>query len=216
MIRLYHVSKSYGSAQELHDVTFRLSKGEFAYLTGASGAGKSTLLKLLYGAEAPTSGKLLVGGVDASKLGPARLPLLRRNLGVIFQDFKLIPNRTVFDNVGLALEVIGAERREISRRVNAVLNVVGLGGKGERRPLDLSGGEQQRVAIARAIVNDPAVLLADEPTGNLDGAMAVEVMEILLSINLRGTTVLIATHDIGLMERFPHRRLRLNAGRMSE
>ncbi|MBK7757816.1 MAG: cell division ATP-binding protein FtsE [Deltaproteobacteria bacterium] len=216
MIRLYHVSKSYGSAQVLHDVTFRLSKGEFAYLTGASGAGKSTLLKLLYGAEAPTSGKLLVGGVDASKLGPARLPLLRRNLGVIFQDFKLIPNRTVFDNVGLALEVIGAERREISRRVNAVLNVVGLGGKGERRPLDLSGGEQQRVAIARAIVNDPAVLLADEPTGNLDGAMAVEVMEILLSINLRGTTVLIATHDIGLMERFPHRRLRLNAGRMSE
>ena len=119
MIRLYHVSKSYGSAQVLHDVTFRLSKGEFAYLTGASGAGKSTLLKLLYGAEAPTSGKLLVGGVDASKLGPARLPLLRRNLGVIFQDFKLIPNRTVFDNVGLALEVIGAERREISRRVNA-------------------------------------------------------------------------------------------------
>ena len=216
MIRLYHVSKSYGSAQVLHDVTFRLSKGEFAYLTGASGAGKSTLLKLLYGAEAPTSGKFLVGGVDASKLGPARLPLLRRNLGVIFQDFKLIPNRTVFDNVGLALEVIGAERREISRRVNAVLNVVGLGGKGERRPLDLSGGEQQRVAIARAIVNDPAVLLADEPTGNLDGAMAVEVMEILLSINLRGTTVLIATHDIGLMERFPHRRLRLNAGRMSE
>ncbi|MEY3214012.1 MAG: hypothetical protein RIT28_4493 [Pseudomonadota bacterium] len=216
MIRLYHVSKSYGSTQVLQDVTFRLSKGEFAYLTGASGAGKSTLLKLLYGAEAPTSGKLLVGGVDASKLGPARLPLLRRNLGVIFQDFKLIPNRTVFDNVGLALEVIGAERREISRRVNAVLNVVGLGGKGERRPLDLSGGEQQRVAIARAIVNDPAVLLADEPTGNLDGAMAVEVMEILLSINLRGTTVLIATHDIGLMERFPHRRLRLNAGRLSE
>lgn len=216
MIRLYHVSKSYGSTQVLHDVTFRLSKGEFAYLTGASGAGKSTLLKLLYGAEAPTSGKLLVGGVDASKLGPARLPLLRRNLGVIFQDFKLIPNRTVFDNVGLALEVIGAERREISRRVNAVLNVVGLGGKGERRPLDLSGGEQQRVAIARAIVNDPAVLLADEPTGNLDGAMAVEVMEILLSINLRGTTVMVATHDIGLMERFPHRRLRLTAGRMSE
>ncbi|MCK6524968.1 cell division ATP-binding protein FtsE [Myxococcota bacterium] len=216
MIRLYHVSKSYGSTQVLHDVTFRLSKGEFAYLTGASGAGKSTLLKLLYGAEAPTSGKLLVGGVDASKLGPARLPLLRRNLGVIFQDFKLIPNRTVFDNVGLALEVIGAERREISRRVNAVLNVVGLGGKGERRPLDLSGGEQQRVAIARAIVNDPAVLLADEPTGNLDGAMAVEVMEILLSINLRGTTVLIATHDIGLMGRFPHRRLRLDAGRLSE
>ena len=216
MIRLYHVSKSYGSAQVLQDVTFRLSKGEFAYLTGASGAGKSTLLKLLYGAEAPTSGKLLVGGVDASKLGPARLPLLRRNLGVIFQDFKLIPNRTVFDNVGLALEVIGAERREISRRVNAVLNVVGLGGKGERRPMDLSGGEQQRVAIARAIVNDPAVLLADEPTGNLDGAMAVEVMEILLSINLRGTTVLVATHDNGLMERFPHRRLRLNAGRLSE
>ena len=215
MIRLYHVSKSYGSAQVLHDVTFRLSKGEFAYLTGASGAGKSTLLKLLYGAEAPTSGKLLVGGVNASKLGPARLPLLRRNLGVIFQDFKLIPNRTVFDNVGLALEVIGAERREISRRVNAVLNVVGLGGKGERRPLDLSGGEQQRVAIARSLANRPKVLIADEPTGNLDPNTSRVVFQNLFDIaKQEGVAVLVATHNVELTT-YMDRTLALHEGRLA-
>ena len=215
MIRLYHVTKSYGSHEALRDVTLRLAKGEFAYVTGPSGAGKSTLLKLLYGAEKPTEGKLLVGGVDASKLDDRQLPLLRRNIGVIFQDFKLIPNRRVIDNVGVGLEVLGVSRTDIDRRVRAVLNVVGLRGKEDRYPLDLSGGEQQRVAVARAIVNDPAVLLADEPTGNLDGAMAIEVMEILHSINLRGTTVLVATHDAGLMDRFPHRRVRMLDGRIA-
>lgn len=215
MIRLYHVTKSYGGHEALRDVTLRVAKGEFAYVTGPSGAGKSTLLKLLYGAEKPTEGKLLVGGVDASKLDDRQLPLLRRNIGVIFQDFKLIPNRRVMDNVGVGLEVLGVPRADIDRRVRAVLNVVGLRGKEERYPLDLSGGEQQRVAVARAIVNDPAVLLADEPTGNLDGAMAIEVMEILHSINLRGTTVLVATHDAGLMDRFPHRRVRMLDGRIA-
>ncbi len=214
MIRLYHLDKRYGDHQALKDVNLHVAKGEFVYVTGPSGAGKSTLLRMLYGALKPTSGKLLVGGVDASKLPPKRLPFLRRNIGVVFQDFKLIPNRTVSDNVGLALEVLGTPRAEIDRRARAVLNVVGLAGKEERMPQDLSGGEQQRVAVARAIVNDPAVLLADEPTGNLDGAMAIEVMEILMSINLRGTTVLVATHDAGLMKRFPQRTLRFEAGRL--
>lgn len=214
MIRLYHVNKHYGEVEALRDITVHVSKGEFAYITGPSGAGKSTLLKLLYGAERPSGGKLLVGGVDASKLSDRQLPYLRRNIGIVFQDFKLIPNRTVHDNIGLALEVLGSKRSDIDRRVRAALNVVGLRGKGERFPLDLSGGEQQRVAVARALINDPAVLLADEPTGNLDGAMAIEVMEILLSVNLRGTTVLVATHDVALMDRFPHRRLRFEGGRL--
>ena len=214
MIRLYHIDKRYGDHQALKDVNLHVAKGEFVYVTGPSGAGKSTLLSMLYGALKPTGGKLLVGGVDASKLPQKRLPFLRRNIGVVFQDFKLIPNRSVADNVGLALEVLGTPRAEIDRRARAVLNVVGLAGKEERMPQDLSGGEQQRVAVARAIVNDPAVLLADEPTGNLDGAMAIEVMEILMSINLRGTTVLVATHDAGLMKRFPQRTLRFEAGRL--
>jgi cell division transport system ATP-binding protein len=214
MIRLYHLGKSYGSHDALVDVNLHIPKGDFVYITGPSGAGKTTLLKLLYGAEHPTSGKLLVGGIDASKLSDRQLPHLRRNIGVVFQDFKLIPNRTVADNVGLALEVLGMDRHDISRRIRAVLNTVGLRGRENSFPTDLSGGEQQRVAVARAIVNDPAILLADEPTGNLDGAMAVEVMEILLAVNLRGTTVMVATHDTGLMNRFPNRKLRFENGRL--
>ena len=215
MIRLYHVVKSYGDRDALKDVTLHIEKGEFVYVTGPSGAGKSTLLKLLYGAEHPTDGKLLVAGVDISKLPKAKLAALRRNVGVIFQDFKLLPRRTVADNVGLALEVVGAPAEQIRRRVPAALNIVGLKGREDALPTQLSGGEQQRVAIARAIVNDPAVLLADEPTGNLDGAMAVEVMEILEAIRLRGTTVVVATHDVGLMDRFPNRKLRFEGGKLT-
>mgnify|MGYP003952821501 CR=1 FL=1 len=214
MIRLYHVYKTYGDHDALSDVNLHIQKGEFAYVTGPSGAGKTTLLKLLYGAAKPSAGKLLVGGVDASKLNASQLPFLRRNIGVVFQDFKLIPNRTVFENVILALDVIGMSRDDSARRTRAVLNTVGLRGKEDSWPIDLSGGEQQRVAVARAIVNDPAILLADEPTGNLDGAMAVEVMEILLAVNLRGTTVLVATHDTGLMNRFPNRTVRFENGRL--
>ena len=214
MIRLYHVHKAYGQVPALDDVSFQLPKGEFCYITGPSGAGKSTLLRLLYGAESPTTGKLLVGGVDASKLNGRQLRDLRRRIGVVFQDFKLIHSRSVHDNVGLALEVLGVDRAQIDRRVRAVLNTVGLGGKESRLPAALSGGEQQRVAIARAIINDPAIILADEPTGNLDGAMAVEVMEILRAVNLRGTTILIATHDAALMNRFPARRLDFQGGRL--
>jgi cell division transport system ATP-binding protein len=214
MIRLYHINKSYGKHNALTDVNLHVKKGDFVYVTGPSGAGKTTLLKMLYGAQSPTNGKLLVGGVDASKLAAKQLPFLRRNMGVVFQDFKLIPSRTVADNVGLALEVLGMPHEDIIRRARAVLNTVGLRGREDSFPLDLSGGEQQRVAVARAIVNDPAILLADEPTGNLDGAMAVEVMEILMAVNLRGTTVMVATHDTGLMNRFPNRKLRFESGRL--
>lgn len=214
MIRLSHVVKTYGDVDALQDVTLHIEKGEFVYVTGPSGAGKSTLLKLLYGAERPTSGRLLVGGVDVATLPPSRLPQLRRNVGVVFQDFKLLPRRTVGANVALALEVAGASEAQVKRRVPAVLNIVGLKGREDTLAGDLSGGEQQRVAIARPIVNDPAVLFADEPTGNLDGSRAVEVMEILQAINLRGTTVLVATHDVGLMDRFPHRKIRFEGGRL--
>jgi cell division transport system ATP-binding protein len=214
MIRLYHVTKRYKDIDALRDVSLRIEKGEFCYVTGPSGAGKSTLLKLLYGAQKPTDGKMLLGGVDISKLAPRRLPQLRRNVGIVFQDFKLIARRSIGENVGLALEVLGTPRPEIDRRVAAVLSIVGLRGRGHELPPTLSGGEQQRVAVARAIVNDPSILLADEPTGNLDGGMAVEVMEILQAINLRGTTVLVATHDVALMERSPARRLRFEGGKL--
>jgi cell division transport system ATP-binding protein len=214
MIRLYRVSKRYQDVPALQDITFHVAKGEFCYITGPSGAGKTTMLKLLYGAQRPTSGKLLINGTDLGKLPKRDLPRLRRNMGIVFQDFKLIESRTVAENVGLALEVLGTPRDRVRRQVDAVLNIVGLRGRGADRPDRLSGGEQQRVAVARAIVNDPSVLLADEPTGNLDGAMAIEVMEILQAINLRGTTVLVATHDTGLMQRFPYRVLRFRAGRL--
>jgi cell division transport system ATP-binding protein len=216
MIRAYHVTKRYGDVHALRDVTVKLGKGEFCYITGPSGAGKTTMMKMLYGSVTPTEGKLLVGGVDVSRLSRRRLPYLRRNIGIVFQDFKLIPSRTLSENVGLALEVLGTSRDVIDRRVNAVLSIVGLRGRGHEYPMTLSGGEQQRVAVARAIVNDPSILLADEPTGNLDGAMAIEVMEILQAINLRGTTVMVATHDTGLMNRFPFRKLRFEAGRLVE
>ncbi|MAA79889.1 MAG: cell division ATP-binding protein FtsE [Deltaproteobacteria bacterium] len=207
MIRLYNVSKNYGSIYALRDINLRVSKGEFCYITGPSGAGKTTLLKLLYGAIRPSEGKLLVGTHDVSKMKGKTLHLLRRNIGIVFQDFKLIPRRTVADNIGLALEVLGVPRNVIRKRVSAVLSIVGLQGREDVYPQFLSGGEQQRVAVARAIINDPSILLADEPTGNLDGVMAMEVMEILQAINLRGTTVLVATHDAALMQRFPYRKL---------
>jgi cell division transport system ATP-binding protein len=216
VIRLYHLSKRYGAINALDDVQLHVGKGEFVYVTGPSGAGKTTMLKMLYGAIRPSSGKLLVSGIDVARLPSRKLYQLRRNMGIVFQDFKLIPRRTVFENVALALEVIGAPRAVIQRRVDAVLGIVGLRGRGDEYPLTLSGGEQQRVAVARAIVNDPAILLADEPTGNLDGAMAIEVMEILQAINLRGTTVMVATHDVGLMQRFPYRVIRFRNGRLTE
>lgn len=214
MIRLYRVSKDYGGVGALIDVSLHVTKGEFCYVAGPSGAGKSTLLKMLYGVVRPSQGKLLINNIDMTKARDRDVAHLRRHMGVVFQDFKLIPRRTVGENIGLALDVLGTPSDVIARRVAAVLSVVGLRGRGDELPQTLSGGEQQRVAIARAIVNDPAVILADEPTGNLDGAMAIEVMEVLQAVNLRGTTVLVATHDAGLMQRFPYRVLRFRAGRL--
>ena len=216
MIRLYNVSKSYGNIYALKNINLRVGKGEFCYITGPSGAGKTTMLKLLYGAIKPSEGKLLVGGHDVGKMRNSTLPNLRRNIGIVFQDFKLISRRTVADNIGLALEVLGTPRNTIRKRVSAVLSIVGLQGREDIYPQYLSGGEQQRVAVARAIINDPSILLADEPTGNLDGAMAIEVMEILQAINLRGTTVLVATHDSALMQRFPYRKLQFRNGRLEK
>ncbi|MEC7983900.1 MAG: cell division ATP-binding protein FtsE, partial [Myxococcota bacterium] len=208
--------KSYGNIYALKNISLRVAKGEFCYITGPSGAGKTTMLKLLYGAIKPSEGKLLINNHDVGKMNRGTLPQLRRNIGIVFQDFKLIPRRTVGDNIGLALEVLGTERSKIRRRVNAVLSLVGLQGREDLYPQYLSGGEQQRVAVARAIVNDPAILLADEPTGNLDGAMAIEVMEILQAINLRGTTVLVATHDAALMQKFPYRKLQFRRGKLEK
>ena len=214
MIQFSNVSKYYGKNTALRDINFSVSKGEFCYITGPSGAGKSTMLKLLYGAISPSSGVIKIGDYDLSTLSKVNMPYLRRNIGIVFQDFKLIPSRTVFENISLALEVIGTPRKVIERQISTVLRVVQLNGKENMLPQALSGGEQQRVAVARAIVNDPAILLADEPTGNLDGAMAIDVMKILQTINLRGTTVMVATHDVALMERFPYRRLFFRNGRL--
>ena len=217
MIRLFHVTKEYGGARPaLEDVSLEVPKGEFVYLTGPSGAGKSTLLRLIMAAETPTEGQVLVGGKNLGRLRASALPYLRRNLGVIFQDFKLLAGRTAFDNVALALEVVGTPPRELHRKVLAGLRQVGLADR-EGTPVErLSGGEQQRVAIARALVNDPQVLLADEPTGNLDAERTAEVMELLTRANARGATVLVATHDPSILKRFPRRTIRLEGGKVAE
>jgi len=215
VISLYEVSKRYGDHIALHDVSLTIGKGDFCYVTGPSGAGKSTLMKLLYGAERCTSGTVMIGGTNIANLPRRQIPLLRRNMGIVFQDFKLIPSRTVGENVAMALEVLGADQSDIDRRVRAILGTVGLKGRERDLPATLSGGEQQRVAVARALVNDPAIMLADEPTGNLDGAMAIEVIEILRAVHVRGTTVLLATHDTALMDRFPAPQIRLRSGRLA-
>ncbi len=215
MIRMFHVTKSYTRDERaLDDVSLRLEKGEFAFLTGHSGAGKSTMMRLLFAAEKPTHGQVLVAGHNVSRLTSSSIPILRRNIGVIFQDFKLLPRRTVFDNVAFGLQVLGRPRREIHEKVTQVLRQVGLEHKTKTLPLRLSGGEQQRVAIARALVNEPPVLLADEPTGNLDESLALDIMRLLESTNARGTTVLVATHDLRMTELFNKRVLTLEQGRL--
>jgi cell division transport system ATP-binding protein len=215
MIQISHVSKSYQKdVPALFDVNLMIERGEFVFLTGPSGAGKSTLLKLLFGAEKPTEGQILVNGRNISRLRSAHIPLLRRKIGVVFQDFKLLASRTVFENVALALEVLGEGRSRVQQKVWRVLKSVGLAHKMHAKPLLLSGGEQQRVAIARAIVNEPDILLADEPTGNLDPDIALEIMKFLQQVNARGTTVIIATHDPDLLSRFNKRQVVLDRGRV--
>lgn len=215
MLRFEHVSKRYPDAGEaLVDVSFRLSRGEMAFLTGRSGAGKSTLLKLIAMMEQCTRGNVILEGKDITRISDRRIPYLRRNLGLIFQDYKLLSDRTVFDNVALPLIVSGYAHQEIPRRVRAALDKVGLLGKEKKYPLSLSGGEQQRVGIARAIVNKPRLILADEPTGNLDPDLSTEVMHIFEQFMQVGVTILIATHDIELITRLGHRVLTLDKGQL--
>lgn len=215
MIKLFHVTKRYGrDSRALDDVSLRLHKGEFAFVTGHSGAGKSTLMRLLFAAEKPTEGEVVVAGHNVGRLERASIPILRRNIGVVFQDFKLLQQRTVFENVAFTLEVLGRPRHEIRDRVRTILRQVGLAHKSKSLPLRMSGGEQQRVAIARALVNEPMVLLADEPTGNLDTQLSLEIMALLESANARGTTVLVATHDLRLPETLGKRVINLEHGRI--
>ena len=215
MIELFHVTKEYpGDGPALQDVTLTIEKGEFVFLTGPSGAGKSTLLKLIFCDEPATSGQLLLFGKNVAKIRPSAVPYVRRNIGVVFQDFKLLPQRTVAENVALPLEVRGIADREIRKRVKALLRSVGLEHRAEKFPPSLSGGEQQRVAVVRALAADPALLLADEPTGNLDPERTLEVMDLLYGANARGTTVVVATHDRSLLERYKKRVVALERGRL--
>jgi cell division transport system ATP-binding protein len=213
VIRLTHVDKSYpNGALALRDVTFRISRGEFVFLTGHSGAGKSTIMKLLFAEQRPTSGEVRVSGYDVTSLRRDEIPKLRRRLGIVFQDFRLLDDRTAAENIAFALEVTGARRDTINARVARVLAQVGLSAKSRAHPRELSGGEQQRVAIARALVNDPAILVADEPTGNLDERATRGVFQLLRDINAAGTVVVMATHDLDLVRQARYRTIELRDG----
>jgi cell division transport system ATP-binding protein len=216
LIQFFHVYKQYRDQPALIDVSLDIDKGEFVFLTGPSGAGKTTLLKLIFCAERTQRGQILVNGRNIARIRDSAVPYLRRNIGVVFQDFKLLTAASVFENVALTLQVLGRSSKEIRRKVMEMLEAVGLEHKAESPPQRLSGGEQQRVAIARALVNDPAILLADEPTGNLDHEMTLEIMNLLADVNARGTTVFVATHDQALLERYQKRTLTLQQGRVSE
>jgi cell division transport system ATP-binding protein len=213
MIRLQGVTKLYeGGVVAAHDVTLEIAKGEFVFLVGPSGSGKSTLIRLLLREELPTRGDLWVAGKHVNKLASWKVPLLRRSVGTVFQDFKLLPNKTVYENVAFALEVIGRPRHVIRQQVPQVLRLVGLSAKADRMPRQLSGGEQQRVSIARAFVNRPLILFADEPTGNLDPGTSVGIMRLLDRINRTGTTVVMATHDHAIVDAMRRRVVELDRG----
>jgi len=217
MIQLHNVSMAYqNDATALNNINLRIGRGEFVFLTGASGAGKTTLLRLLYGALHPTRGQVLIDGQNISRLTRAQIPLLRRGIGVVFQDFKLLPNRTVFENVAITLEVLGWGRADIGKKVMHILRQTGMDTKINLTPQRLSGGEQQRVALARALVNDPKILLADEPTGNLDDANKNQILNIFKEANVRGTTVVVATHDRRLIEHSHKRVITLSKGELVE
>ncbi|NIO42500.1 MAG: cell division ATP-binding protein FtsE [Burkholderiales bacterium] len=216
MITVSHVSKRYpGGYEALKNVSAQVEPGEMLFVAGHSGAGKSTLLKLVGGIERPTAGSVVINGKNITSMGRASLPFLRRNFGYIFQDHKLLFDRSVFDNAALPLIISGFPRREIPRRVRAALDKVGLLGREKARPVALSGGEQQRLCIARAIVNRPAILLADEPTGNLDAAYATEIIAMFKAFNQVGVTVVIATHDIALIRGLGARTIRLDHGMLA-
>ena len=216
MIRFDNVTKTYPQQTRpaLNDVSIEVEKGEFVFLVGASGSGKSTFLRLALREEKPTHGRIYVAGKDLAKLSPWKVPGLRRQVGTVFQDFRLLPNKTVFQNVAFALEVIGRPRSQIAKVVPEVLDLVGLADKHNRLPSELSGGEQQRVAIASAFVNRPIVLLADEPTGNLDPSTSVGIMRLLDRINRTGTTVVMATHDAQIVDSMRRRVIELEGGKV--
>jgi cell division transport system ATP-binding protein len=212
VIRFQHVCKEYPKSSALKDVTLHVSRGEFVFLTGHSGAGKSTMLKLMYADSPPTSGEVRVSGFAVSSLSQGEVARLRRRLGIVFQDFRLLEDRTAEENVAFALEVTGARRDAIPARVMRVLTQVGLASRSQAYPRELSGGEQQRVAIARALVNDPAILLADEPTGNLDERATRGVFQLLRDINAGGTCVVMATHDLDLVRQASYRTVEMREG----
>ena len=215
MIELTNVVKTYDpGVKALNGISMKIDDGEFVFLVGPSGSGKSTIIKLLTAELEPTSGSVLVNGFVLEKIRQRAIPYLRRTLGVIFQDFRLIENKTVYDNVAFAMRVIGAAESEIKKRVPYVLELVGLENKGRRLPHELSGGEQQRVAITRALVNNPSVIIADEPTGNLDPSRSLEIMMLLEQINALGTTVMVVTHEKELVNRFTKRVVAIDEGRI--
>ncbi len=215
MIVFEHVGKRYGGRFEaLANLDFRVRRGEMVFLTGHSGAGKSSLLRLIMRLERPSRGRILVAGHDIGRLHPSQVPFYRRQIGVVFQDHQLLHDRSIFHNVALPLEIQGVEPREAARRVRAALDKVGLLYREKALPIELSGGEQQRVGIARAVVNKPALLLADEPTGNLDPQLSADIMGLFEDFNRIGTTVMIASHDLALIARMRHRMLTLQRGRL--
>jgi cell division transport system ATP-binding protein len=217
VIHTYHVYKQYNRDNiALSDVTVEIDKGEFVFLTGPSGAGKTTFLKLIFREEIPTQGQILVNGRNVSAIPESKIPYLRRSIGVVFQDFKLLKRKTVFENVAFVLRVMGIPKAERKRRAFQMLKQVSLHHKMHAYPMQLSGGEQQRVAIARSLINEPVLLLADEPTGNLDPELALEIMNLFKEINNRGTTILVATHDRELITRMRKRVIALERGRVVE
>ncbi|UFS70866.1 cell division ATP-binding protein FtsE [Geomonas sp. RF6] len=217
MIQLHNVYLTYQSeTAALHDINLKIPKGDFVFFTGPSGAGKSSLLKLLYAALPPTKGQVLIDGQNLAMLRRSQVPHLRRSIGVVFQDYKLLPQRTVLENVAITLEVLGWSKRDIGKKVYHVLKQMGLEQKVNVSPLRLSGGEQQRVALARALVNDPKLLIADEPTGNLDDENKEQILSFFKEANNRGTTVVVATHDRRVIENSHRRVIRLESGRVTE
>ncbi|MBW2669608.1 MAG: cell division ATP-binding protein FtsE [Deltaproteobacteria bacterium] len=214
IIRMFHVYKNYGANKALVDITIDISKNELLFITGPSGAGKTTFLKLLYLGETVSEGQVLIEGMNLSRISCKRIPFLRRKFGIIFQDYKLIPTKTVFDNVALVLETMGKKRRFIEKKVKNVLRTVGMENNLHSLPPSLSGGEQQRVAVARAVVGDPTIILADEPTGNLDKDSADIIFELLKRFHIRGATIVIATHDKKLIQKTGGRAIHLKRGRL--